>query len=734
MGNPLRIDMLERLKTHRLIVMLLPVTIIALVLLLQALGILQKLEWQSYDWRMAQTRASAVADERIAIIMIDDASLKALDPIIGRWPWPRAVYAELLDFLALGQPRAVLFDITFTERQGHTSSDRASDSALAEASRDYPFVYHAARLVRDDESSTQTPTPLPDEFAARFSVNQRLLKSSQVLPGFKAASNTAYYLPFAELWQNSPGIGIVDVNADSDGIYRRARLLHRYQDWHFPALSITALLDHRQTKHISLQEEGMSIDGQIIPLDSDEQYRVNFYRHFNTYSFSGVLAALQQIRQGELDDLLISPYEFEDKLVFIGASAAGLQDLKTTPVDGRLPGVLLHASIASNLLQQDFLRPMAKPVHYGLLTMLVLITILTIFTFPHVAAQTLVPIILAALTGYGALKLFEHNIVLELTPLLLAIGLSWFGSVSGLLLTEGREKRRFKRMMSQYLSPAVLNTVVAHHRDFAQAEVGTQEEVSILFSDIRGFTNLSEQLSPQQIVEILNYYFSRMTEVIFERQGTIDKFIGDAIMAFWGAPLKTDHHAAQAVRAGLEMQQRLTEVNHWLQAGGHPPVSMGIGIHTGQVVLGNIGSEYKLDYTIIGDSVNLASRIEGLTKRYQSGLIITEATLAKLPPELPCRVLDLVRVKGKQRPIRIYQPLAWLPSQSHEQAERLLTIALRAEQAFEAYLQRDWPRAIECLRALPDDPARQLLIRRCQQYQRQPPGKDWDGVFVLNSK
>ncbi len=725
----------ERLKSHRRAILALVLGVTATTLALGELGWLQRLEWQSYDWRMQQSRGHAEADPRIAVILIDDASLKALDPVVGRWPWPRSIYAELLDFLALGQPRAVLFDITFSERQGRDDQALADDQALVQATADYPFVYHAARLLLDhpdEANSALLNRPLPAEFAARFSVNQRLLNISGSLPGFAPLDNNAYYLPFDGLWQASPGLGIVDVDADADGVYRRARLLHRYQGLHFPALSTTALLDQSQPTTIQRRDGHVLFDQLAIPVDGEEKYAINFYRHFALYSFSGLLASLQQIRRGELDRLLVDPYEFEDKLVFIGASAAGLQDLKTTPLDGRLPGVLLHASIASNILQGDFLTPLGRLWQVALVAGLGLVCVLGIFALGNLLGQTLLPILLAAGTVYGALWAFGQGVVVELVPPLLAIVLAWFGSASTLLLTEGMEKRRFKRMMAQYLSPAVLNTVVARHQEFAQAEIGTQEEISILFSDIRGFTQLSENLPPQQVVEILNHYFSHMTEVIFRHQGTIDKFIGDAIMAFWGAPIKTEDHATQATLAALEMQQALQAVNLWLHGKGFAPLDIGVGIHTGPAVLGNIGSEHKLDYTIIGDSVNLASRIEGLTKHYQSRLLITESTRSRLPDTLPCRLLDLVRVKGKHRPIRIYQPLG--VADDEEERHRLRAIEQTARHAFEAYLQRDWDEAIRAFERLPDDAASRLLLQRCRHYRQEDPGASWDGVCIMRSK
>ena len=704
---------------------------IVIISTLHATGLFAPLERWAYDSRMTTMREDKEISEDIALILIDDASLKALESSVGRWPWPRAVYAELLDFFALAPPKAVLFDITFSESQQNTDDDQALVAASAES----PFVYHATRFVldkQDESNQSLLNRPLPEQFRHVFSLTHRY--GDTEISGLSGKLNNNFYLPFTNLWQNSAGMGVVEVNSDSDGIYRRARLLHRYQKDVFPSLSTSALFDQWEPSLISKQGNSLRIDQLRIPVDGDEKYLVNYYPSYPAYSISGILASIGQLQQGEEENLLISPLEFENKYVFIGASAAGLFDLKNTPMDSRLPGVMIHASITSNILQHDFLRMAPGWLTYVLIMVLVVITVAGIFLGKRGMAQPFMPLSLVALLFAVSYYLFGQNWVMDLASPALGIGSSWLSSFALLALTEGKEKQRFKNMMSQYLSPAVLNTVMDKHEEFAKAGIGSKERITVLFSDIRGFTNMSESLPPEKVVDILNHYFSEMTAAIFADKGTIDKFIGDAIMAYWGAPVKMDEHAFHATRAAMEMEKRLTHVNAWLTEQKYPTLAIGVGLHTGHAILGNIGSDTKLDYTIIGDTVNLASRMEGLTKQYQCCILITETTYADVEQQIICRLVDLVRVKGKQQPVRIYQPLGIIADMDEATCRQANAHASLAQQAFDAYLNKRWSEVIELLAGHKNDPIFQMLSERCQHYLLQPPAADWDGVFTMTSK
>ena len=700
-----------------------------------ASGALDRVEWLSFDWRMKEVREGSSASPEIAVVLIDDASLKALEPVAGRFPWPRWVYADLLEYFAAAGPKAVLFDILFTEKQIESKDDQR----LVDATAANPYVYHASRFLIDKEDELNKSLlnkSLPPNFVERFDLSNRLgLKNGVELEGIELNSNNLFYLPHDALLGTMQGTGAVDVNPDFDGIYRHVRPIQRYHDHYFPALSTTAFIDGLGPKTIHYERKKLSLGDVEIPLDSNGHYLLNYYDNYTTYSLSGIIASLQMMYAGELENLLVSPLEFENKIVFIGASAAGLDDLKNTPVDANLPGVLIHATAASNLLQRDFIHYPNSLFVYLLILIFAGSVSTTTLLSRHAVAQNSVPIVLSL--GYIAWCFWglEQNTFYNLTAPVLSIVLSWAASFSSLLLLEGREKRRFKKMMSQYLSPAVLNEVVNKHEEFAHAEVGRKENVSMLFSDIRGFTNMSEHFPAEVVVEILNHYFSQMTDAIFLTQGTIDKFIGDAIMAFWGAPIRTETHAKDATLASLEMLERLKEVKIWLKEKKYPSLSIGIGLHTGDVILGNIGSEQKLDYTIIGDNVNLASRVEGLTKNYGCEILLTESTYNALAGFIPCRKVDLVRVKGKNKPIGIYQPLVNPTRAGDKEFKVAELLAQQYQEAFTYYLEKKWEQVESILKTFPeDDYPTKIILERCRSYKIEAPPDDWDGVFTMTTK
>ena len=289
-------------------------------------------------------------------------------------------------------------------------------------------------------------------------------------------------------------------------------------------------------------------------------------------------------------------------------------------------------------------------------------------------------------------------------------------------------------MFSQYVSPAALTAMVDNFENYAQAGKGTKEVVTVLFSDVRGFTELSENLPPEQVVEILNFYFTKMTEAVHKHNGTVDKFIGDAIMAIWGAPIMSSTHAMDAVNAAMEMMQKLKEVNAWMIEKNYPPLKIGIGVNTGEAILGSVGSEQKADYTVIGDTVNLASRLEGITKQYGCEIIISDNTKKALKDRIPCQVVDMIKVKGKSHATKIYSPIVAEPQPSKTKAFELHCLSELSHEAFSHYLNKRWDLAINAYRKIPNENLRKKFINRCEYFQASPPPTDWDGTTSMLSK
>jgi len=702
-----------------------------LVMAIDWAGGFQRLEWISQDARTQLMRTDAQVHDDLALILIDESSLTALSPVLGRFPWPRSVYADLLDFLAMGNPRAVVFDVLFTEAEWQEDGDGGlsqEDEALAMATASLGNVHHALHLHKespDEVASDALDQPLPDIIRGQHALAD--------VEGIPDLGRNTYLRPFDELLMASAGMGAVGLDSDADGVYRRVSPFFRYQDVVLPGLSTTALSNHLALDSARMDKGKLHLDDHAVPVDEDGRFGVNFYGEVPAYSFSGIIQSLQRLRRGEADQALIRPEEFEDRIVFLGGSAIGLHDIKHTPMSSRTPGVEIHLSAASNLLKGDYLRPLPASLSSFLILLFAVLTALG-FLLSRVHYQLILPLLLLGLNTGLAVWAFGLNLLVDMVAPATAVVMSSVACMAYVSATEGRDRRRVRKMLSQYVSPAVLAEVVDRYDEHLSAEVGSSEEMTILFSDIRGFTSISEGYPADQVVTLLNRYLSELTEAIFHHEGTLDKFIGDAIMAFWGAPIRVEDHARRAVLAGLAMQSRVRHLNTALAEEGQPLLHTGIGLHTGQVILGNIGSERKLDYTVIGDNVNLASRIEGLTSHYGCPLLISGSSYEALGEDIICALVDRVRVKGKQQAVSIWRPLAG-PEDDSETQKRARAVRLATEAAWACYERRDWAGAIQGFEALPvEDPIRRIFLGRCSRYAEQDVPEDWDGVYRLDTK
>jgi len=688
----------------------------------------ERLNQQVYDTRLEAKRQDVPLPEDIALILIDEASLQALEPVLGRFPWPRSVYADLAEFLAMGNARAVLFDILLTEREGRAEDALSdSDQRLVVTSWNHPNLYHSG-LIRSesiDEGAQRLNRPMPDGVRDRHS----LLTAS----GLEKGRHNHYSLPFDALLETTPNLGIVGVEPDRDGVYRRLRLLWEYHSAYYPALSLAPLLDEPTQSRARRDGRHLFIDGIDIPIGADEQLLLNYYGEYRPYSMAGVLDALQRIRNGDITNLRITPDEFENKLVYIGASAVGLDDIKTTPMSQKTPGVFIHATATGNLMDGQLLHPPNAGWTYLALVLISTLTLLAVARLDHFSLQLLVPLGIGL--GYAVLAdvLLSHNRVTDTVTPLAGLALTWMGSLSHRFFVESSDKRRIKRMLSQYVSPSVLTDVLNRPDEVLHAQIGVTEHMTVMFSDVRNFTGLSENLAARDIVQLLNCHFAEMSAAIFEFDGTVDKFIGDALMAFWGAPIRINNHADLAVSAALRMVERLDHVNEQLEAMRLPQIDIGIGLNSGDVILGNIGSDQHLDYTVIGDNVNLASRVEGLTKTYGLRLLISESTHRALTLDIPCVPVDRVQVKGRQRPVDLFAPWTGLNPSPEERADGEALVRQMTD-ALACYYDQRWEDALDLFSAIDHPGLRKLYRSRCWQFQRDPPGKDWAGVYTATSK
>jgi len=701
-------------------------------------GLFEISELKTIDLRTKLCRSNKALPSDIVLVLIDESSLSALNKVAGRWPWPRYIHAEIIDFLSQVGVRAVVMDILFTENEfapdltSGTLSD--NDLRLVESTESAKNVYHAVQIISDEVDEYNRDLldkPLPTEFLNRFSIDMEAVD--------EAMDHNNYYLPFKELYEVSRGIGVVSFLSDQDGVYRSEKLLFNYQDNFLPSLSLAPIIDQLGYEKIVLKKGCIEIENDEslirIPLTRNNEYLVNMYGLYNEFSISGVILSMLKMKQGELDNLPVQPDELRDKIVFIGASAAGVEDLKNTSISSNTPGVFLHASICGNIIGRDFLNFTGPAVNFLSILVLLTITVFSIFYLKTVLSQVLFPLLAMIIFSITALILFNSNIVINIVSPSFAVLSGYVTSFTYMSFTEGREKRKIRNILGQYVSPAILSSVLDKNQDgYLKAEVGTRETLTIFFSDIRDFTTISEKYDVEQVVGILNTYLSRMVSIIFNNEGTLDKFIGDAIVAFWGAPVRIQDHHYRAVITGLQMKEALTTYNLENIDRGLPELRIGIGIHTGEVILGNIGSEKKLDYTIIGDSVNLASRLENLTKMYNSSIIISQNTYDHVQDEIFCRMADYIKVKGKNKPIRIYEAIGEVGSVDEE----TVMITQLTEMGFEHCLGRRFSDAIDTYQSIldinPEDSLSKIFIDRCRNYQQNEPPEDWDGCYVYKEK
>jgi adenylate cyclase len=640
------------MKNKIVIALVIAVLVAAFTITSYQRGYFERAEDLVYDVKAKFYRSKKIPPKNIKVVLIDEASISVMEKIAGRWPWPRAIYSDLLEFLTTyGGAKTVLFDILFTERY-----DEANDQALVDATGQAGNIVHSMVIKREEPDkekkyNVQLNRPVPEEFRAKYAIHN--VEGFLQVPASELSND--FLLPIEGLRVVSRGVGVVEFPPDIDGVLRRTRPIREYQSSFYPVLGLAPFIDG-STK-IIIGNKAIQINDRILPIDRNGNYLINMYDidRVEPISAGGIFASLQKIREGEVEDLIVNPEEFRDSIVFVGVSAIGGADLKATSLASRTPGVIMHVSLASNYLLNDFLMPPDRRLTILSVLVGVFLTAGFVFFSKRFLIRASFPTAILAAYGSYSFFAFQSNMIVETVPFVFATVTSGFLSFGYLTFTEAVEKRRVSTLFTQYVSKDVLHEVLHNYKEYQKASSGTKVELTVLFSDIRGFTTMSENAPPEKIVEMLNIHFTIMADIILKHNGTIDKYIGDAIMAFWGAPVKTENHAEQAVLAGKEMIEALEQVNATLRERGlDMEVKIGVGINTGVATIGEIGSEKKKNYTIVGDTVNLASRLESITKEYKTPLIYSEYTYEKIKDKIESRQLGNVKVKGREQPVNIY--------------------------------------------------------------------------------
>ncbi len=638
----------------------------SIVFALASFDALRTVELKTYDWRLANTADPSTARKDIVLVEIDEYSLRNLQPHAGRWPWPRLVHASLIEYLIRGKPAHIVYDVLFADADtrvgflygGDTWSGAESDKALAET------VHKSGNVILLADAT----------FSGDVKEDQTSLDEGYRLDSADIFERHAIFAPAGGLAEAASALGHNFFSLDPDGPIRHTVPFVRRGDKALPSLGLSAALRAARIKSSDVRVHGsLLIAGdRAIPLetrhinteDGVRRYLwglINFRgpalladlksRPYPTYSFYDLLYSEEQLLAGQKPD--VDPSIFRDKIVFVGMGASGLFDAFETPfAGGRMPGIQIHASVADDFLSNRFMRPESRRVRVALVLAAALL-VGVIGTHMPAWWATAAWIALMGAFVFAATGLFADGHWVNLTQPTLASSIALFGGVGYQYFVEGREKRKMKRLFGQYVSKDVYEQLVANPE---LARLGGQRrEMTVLFSDIRGFTTVSERGQPEEIVGMLNEYFTRMVDIVFAHKGTLDKFVGDMVMALFGAPLDDPDHAQHAVDAALAMIRELDVLNRKWETDGRPALDIGIGISTGPMIAGNIGSEAIMSYTVIGDSVNLGARLESLNKEYGTRIIISEATRHALPDRYVCRPLGEVVVKGKTRPVAIFE-------------------------------------------------------------------------------
>ncbi|HLP98484.1 MAG TPA: adenylate/guanylate cyclase domain-containing protein [Sideroxyarcus sp.] len=719
---------------------------------LYRLGFVQFIDAKLYDYRLRLTLPES-GDDRIVILDIDEKSLKE----DGRWPWSRDKMAVLMDQLFERYGVAVVgFDVVFAEKDNSSGLKVLQELGRGQFKDVAQFQSVLARIrphLEYDQLFADKMKQRNVVLGYYFSNSEPGADSSAsgklpepVFPPGTFGGRPASFLKWDSFGANLPELQRSAVSAghfnpvvDFDGVVRRVPMIVEYDGAYYESLSLAvvrAVLGMPRLSPGYAAEQDASYAGLewltletvqgdlIVPVDAEVSALVSYRGGRGTFRYISAADVLHgRVPAGEL----------KNKIILVGTSAPGLMDMRTTPVGEVYPGVEVHASMISGILNQDIKHSPSYVLGANVLLVLVVGVVLAVLLpllnpfFGTLLSLGMLSLALAVNTSLWAYA----DIAMPLAAgLIMVLTLFALNMTYGYFTTE-RTKRQITGLFGQYVPSEVVNELSKNPEQVSME--GDSREMTILFSDVRGFTTISEGLEPKELSELMNEFLTPLSRVIYGHRGTIDKYMGDCIMAFWGAPLPDARHAYQAVLSGLEMQRTLAALQPHFKARGWPEIHIGVGINTGRVSVGNMGSEVRVAYTVMGDAVNLASRLEGITKEYGAGVVVGEGTKAAAP-EFVYRELDLVRVKGKDKPVAIFEPIGL----AGEVGQPVLDEIESFRQVLVMYRKQEWDKAGQQLAGLlkgaPGAKLYEVYAERVAYYRSNPPGENWDGVFVFKTK
>ncbi len=672
-----------------------------LTLLTYQIGLFESLEMQTYDWRFLLRGQQDMSRSGIVIVGVDNQSFTALKK---RWPFPRSLYARAIRNLKSAGARYIIFDMEFSE----PSENPREDAEFVKAAREVGNVYVGGKIARLKNNAGRT-----------------LIKPFESLE--KAAS-----------W------ALVDSPEDYDGFTRRYFAFRLFQkNVYFPFAPHLYQKIFRRNQ-LNIQGENLYFGEHHVP-NFANTFLINFRGPagtFPTYSFASIIDDKNYRLSGGLDDDIFDYHRewgtFKNKVVFIGATAEILQDVKLTPFFGgdnasqKMPGVEVHANAFSTLLNRDFISQVS-----GFNNVVLILIFSVIMAWFGVRKSTWIGLAIAgglsvALLAVTSWLFVESYLWVEVVRPVTAIAFAYVGSVMQQVMFERREKSRVRKTFQQYVAKSVVDHMLESGK---QPEFGGERRnLTVLFSDVRGFTTFTEKYDERAVVNTLNEYLTAMVDIVFRHGGTLDKFMGDAIMAIYGAPLHFDNHPLRACETAYEMIESLRHLQKRWSQNNQDFFQIGLGVNTGDMIVGNLGSDQHFDYTVIGDEVNLASRLEGANKQYWTSIIISGSTYEQVKKDVVARELDLVRVKGKHQPVKIYE-LRGIGGVPRIEKELVVDVY---EYGLSLYKEQQWYEAMRefkrVLKYFPSDGPSRVYIKRCLDFIEAPPQEAWDGVYEFTSK
>lgn len=723
---------------------------------LYGIPFLDIMELKTVDLRFS-TRGALSPGPEVVMAVIDEKSLKAE----GKWIWPRSKMVELVNKLSQNGAKVVGFDIGFLEpddlrivetinaiqQKSKTFNIQSrpledyledlklqsdSDKQLAEAIKNsdarvvlgYFFHMDAGGAGDDDPAAIQTREK--NIRGSRYQFARYISAAAQYVPLIEAQMPESNINVISDAAKYA---GYFNMLPDPDGVIRWIPAVFKFNQSLYAPLSLVSIGAYfDEPISVSVAEHGVThvaVGNRSIPTDELGRILINYRGPAKTFPHVSITDILHDnVPEGF----------FKNKIVLVGPTAMGIFDLRVTPFGTVFPGLEIHANVVDSILQNDFLQKPAWSAIFDIAAMLTAGLLLGIF-LPRFGVVPGALLSGALFGGYIVLcqYLFSlKGLILNLVYPLLVVLIIYVAITAYRYLSEAKQKRFIKDAFSTYLAPSVVSQLIQSPDKLVLG--GEKRVITALFSDVQGFTSISEKLTPHELVELLNEFLTEMTDVILDHEGTVDKFVGDAIIAFFGAPNPLVNQAEVACRACVDMQKRLARLRAKWETEHRPELKMRIGMCTGPAVVGNMGSKSRMDYTMMGDTVNTAARLEGVNKVYGTFTMVAATTFDKVGDGVVGREIDAIIVFGKKEPVKVYE-LVGYPEDIDQQ---LRTTLDSYAQGLNAYRQQDWNRAIiffnQALETTPNDGPSQTLLARCNQYKLDPPAADWNGAFSMLTK